>query len=144
MKKEFVYIVQPDFKPPANVSSEIKEIHKKYSGKQLTLTISNERKRTNLQNNWFHHVNKLIADFMRAYKKEQGDENYYKVNEETTKLWIKQEFLGYVEIEGERHLRKTSNLKTFEMNELFEQLQVYFSPFNLNIPDPNQKDFLEK
>jgi hypothetical protein len=143
MKKDFTYIVQ-DGKPPLEVSQELRDIHKKYSGKQLTLTISNERKRTNPQNNWFHHVNKLIADFMRAYKKEHGDENYYKVNEETTKLWIKQEFLGYTEDEKhERHLRKTSNLKTFEMNELWQQLQVFFSPFGLNIPDPNQKDFLE-
>ena len=80
------------------------------------------------QNNWFHAINKMISDFMRQSAKDQGNELYYEINEETTKLWIKQKFLGYEEIKGERHLRHTRDLKTFEMNELWELLQKHLCP----------------
>lgn len=141
MKKQFIYIVQPDFKPPADVFAELKEIHKKYVGKQLCMDISNERKRTLPQNSWLHHIVKLITDFERARAKEAGDEFYYKINEERTKLEIKEEFLGYKEINGERHLRKTRNLKTFEMTELWENLQIHYAPLGLDIPCPNEEEY---
>lgn len=141
MKEQRLYIVEPNGFPPKDISTWLREIHSRNIGKQLSMTITNERKRTTAQNSWFHKINSMIAEFLRNQAKESGDENYYKINEDTTKLWIKQEFLGYEEINGERHLRKTSKLKTFEMNELWENLQIYFAPLDLILPDPNQKDF---
>jgi hypothetical protein len=79
---------------------------------------------------------------MREQAKSQGQEDYYTINEETTKLWIKQTFLGYEEIKGERHLRHSSRLSTIECNELFDLLQKHFSPLGLNLPDPGQTDFI--
>lgn len=141
MKELLEYTVEADGKIPQMEAVKIREIHKKYSGKFLRLIVTNERTRTNPQNNWLHAVIELITNFLRTTAKESGDENYYTINEETTKLWIKQKFLGYEEINGERQLRKTSKLKTFECNELFENLQRYFAPLGLDIPSPNEKDY---
>ena len=141
MKEQKSYIVEPDGMPPKDISHWLRTIHKGHIGKQLSMTVTNERIRSIKQNSWLHKVIDMITQFTRGRAKESGDENYYKINNETTKLWIKQEFLGYEEINGERHLRKTSNLKTFEMNELWENLQIYFAPLDLILPDPNQKDF---
>ena len=116
----------------------LKEVFRVFKDNRFFITVTNEIKRTLPQNSWFHKINTMVADYLRQQAKEQGKEDYYKINEETTKLWIKQEFLGYVEINGERHLRKTRNLKTFEMNELWEQLQRYFAPLGLDIPNPNE------
>lgn len=110
-------------------------------GKRLTIIVTTEITRTLPQNNWFHAIVQLITDFNRKNAKERGDENYYKINFDRTKLWIKDEFLGYEEVNGERQLRKTSRLKTFEMTELWDNLQRYFSPLGLDIPSPNEKDY---
>ena len=138
MKKQFNYTVTQDGHMPAETREELRKIHLANIGKQIRLGITNEKKRSLSQNSYFHLINKMIADFLRAQAKDQGNELYYEINEETTKLWIKQKFLGYEEIDGERHLRHTSKLKTFEMNELWENLQIYFAPRGLNIPDPKQ------
>lgn len=140
MKEQWIYIVGEDGYPPPDIKEKMREFHKLNIGKQVNNTITNERPRSLVQNNWFHRVNKLISDFTRNNAKERGDEHYYKINEERTKLWIKEEFLGYVEIDGERQLRKTSKLKTFEMNELWGNLQIYFAPLGLDIPNPNEKE----
>ena len=116
----------------------LKEVFRVMQGKRIFITISNEAKRSLPQNNYFHRVNKLITDFLRDQAKTQGNEEYYQINEESTKLWIRQKFLGYVEVKGELTLRKTSNMKTFEMNELWASLQLYFSKLGLDIPDPNE------
>jgi len=141
VKEQLEYTVEQDGKIPIVEAVKIRDIHKKYSGKFLRLIVTNERTRTNPQNNWLHAVIELITKYLRTTAKENGDENYYTINEETTKLWIKQKFLGYVEVNGERQLRKTSNLKTFEMNELLQNLQIYFAPLGLDIPSPNEKDY---
>ena len=81
----------------------------------------------------------MITDFLRAKAKDEGNTEYYKIDEETTKTWIKQEFLGYeLDENGEKRLRKTSNLKTFQMNELWENLQRFFAERGLDIPNPNE------
>lgn len=142
MKKQFDYIVPQEGEIPIDVLETFDFMHKKYIGKKLRVEITNERKRSNAQNRWFHKINSMITDFLRAKAKDEGNAEYYKIDEETTKIWIKQEFLGYEEIEGERKLRRTSNLKTFEMNNLWQDLQIYFSPLGLNLPDPNQTEFI--
>lgn len=123
---------------PGKIKLALTEIHMKNKGKQIRLGITNERKRSLKQNSWFHKIITDIALFLRNQAKEQGNENYYEVNEETTKLWVKQKFLGYEEINGEKHLRKSSKLTTFEMNELWENLQIYFAPKGLDIKNPNE------
>ncbi len=135
------YTVLPDGKIPEPQATQIREFHKKMAGKQVNTKSSNERQRSVPQNNWLHKVIQLITDFVRESKKERGDPEYYKVTFDRTKLWVKEEFLGYVEIDGELQLRKTSNLKTFEMNELWDNLQIYFAPLGLDIPSPNEKDY---
>lgn len=123
----------------------LKEVFRVFKDKRFFITVTNEIKRTLPQNSWFHKINTMITDFLRQQAKEQGNKEYYKINADTTKLWVKQEFLGYVEdAKGELQLRKTSNLKTFEMNQLWQDLQIYFAPLGLNLPDPNQKQFLEE
>jgi hypothetical protein len=124
------------------IVSWIKEVFRAHPDKWMRIIVSNERKRSILQNSWLHAVIKIISDFMRNQAKEQGQEDYYTINEETTKLWIKQKFLGYEEIQGERHLRHTSKLSTIECNELFDLLQQHFSKYGLNLPDPGQTDFI--
>ena len=143
MKEYFDCTVGKDGKLPVGIANQIKEIVKNRAGKFLRFILTNEKTRTIPQNSWFHAIVKIISDFSRQQAKNQGNEKYYEINEETTKLWIKQKFLGYEEISGERHLRKSRNLKTFEMAELWENLQRYFSPMGLNIPDPNQQDFIK-
>jgi len=141
MNLNITYTVLPDGKIPEPQATQIREFHKKMAGKQVNTKSSNERQRSVPQNNWFHKINAMVSAYLRADAKEQGNAEYYKINEETTKIWIKQEFLGYVEVDGELQLRKTSNLKTFEMNELYENLQVYFAPLGLDLPSPNEKDY---
>jgi len=143
MKEFFDCTVGKDGKLPVGIANQIKEIVKNRAGKFLRFILTNEKTRTIPQNSWFHVVVKIISDFLRQQAKDQGNEKYYEINEETTKIWIKQTFLGYEEIKGERHLRKSRNLKTFEMAELWELLQKYFSPMGLNIPDPNQQGFIK-
>jgi len=139
MKKQFNYTVDAGGHAPKEVLLEIEKIHLANIGKQMRIGITNEKKRSLSQNSYFHLINKLISDFLRNEAKEQGNENYYEINEETTKLWVKQKFLGYELIDGEKHLRRTSKLKTFEMNELWENLQIYFAPKGLDIPNPNER-----
>lgn len=122
--------------------SWLKSIFRAYPDKWMMLSATNERKRTIKQNSWLHAVITLVSDFLRSQAKEQGNEKYYEINPDTTKLWIKQTFLGYEEIKGERHLRHSSKLSTIECNELFDLLQKHFSPLGLNLPDPNQTDFI--
>ena len=143
MREQIDLIVEKDGKLPKMETEKIRDIIRSRAGRFLRIILTNEKKRSIEQNSWFHVVNKMIADFLRQQSKEQGNEKYYEINEETTKLWIKQKFLGYEEIEGERYLRKTRNLKTFEMNQLWEDLQLYFAPKGLNIPDPNQSEFVK-
>jgi hypothetical protein len=143
MKEFFDCTVGKDGKLPVGIANQIKEIVKNRAGKFLRFILTNEKTRTIPQNSWFHVVVKIISDFLRQQAKDQGNEKYYEINEETTKLLINQKFLGYEEINGERHLRKSRNLKTFEMAELWADLQRYFSPMGLNIPDPNQQDFIK-
>ena len=133
------YNVTEDGRIPEPQATQIREFHKKNAGKQVNTRSTNERPRSLEQNNWLHKIIEMVTDFMRADAKERGDENYYRINTDRTKLWIKEEFLGYVEVNGERQLRKTSNLKTFEMNELWQNLQIYFAPLGLDLPDPNQE-----
>lgn len=140
MKEQLEYIVSEEGKAPIEITKTVLAFQRKNIGKKIRLEITNERKRSNQQNAWFHLVNKMICDYLREQRKQQGDEDYYKIDEETTKLWIKQEFLGYeLDENGEKRLRRTRNLKTFEMNELWENLQIYFSPRGLDIPNPNGK-----
>lgn len=143
MKKQFDYIVPEEGEIPLEVLESFDFMHKKYTGKRMRVEITNEHKRTNLQNSWFHKINSMITTYLRSKAKDEGNAEYYKLDEETTKLWIKQEFLGYeLDKNGEKKLRRTSNLKTFEMNELWQNLQVYFAPLGLNLPDPNQTEFI--
>ena len=142
-KLDITYTVNEKGKIPEPQATMMRDFHIKMIGKQLNTKSTNERPRSTVQNSWFHKINQLISDFRRAQAKDEGDEFYYKINAETNKIWIKENFLGYVEINGERHLRKTSTLKTFEMNELWENLQIHFAPLGLVIPDPDQKDFLD-
>ena len=139
MKEVFEYTINELGNIPADVEDKMFNIHRKYAGKKMQLTLTNERKRTTPQNSWFHKVNSLVCAYLRNKRKEQGDEDYYKIDEEWTKYWIKVNFLGYeLDENGEKRLRKTSNLKTFEMNELWENLQIYFAPRGLDIPNPNE------
>jgi hypothetical protein len=139
MKEQFEYIVSNRGSIPVDISEKVIGIHRKYVGKKLRLEITNERKRSNAQNRWFHEINNMITEFLRNERKQQGDEDYYKIDEETTKLWIKQNFLGYeLDENGEKKLRRTSKLKTFEMAELCENLQRFFAPRGLDIPSPNE------
>jgi len=139
MKENFEYTVENCGSIPVDINEQIVSIHRKYAGKKLRLELTNERKRTLPQNSWFHAINKMICAYLRNQRKEQGDENYYKIDEEWTKYWIKVNFLGYeLDENGEKRLRKTSNLKTFEMAELWENLQRYFAPRGLDIPNPNE------
>lgn len=129
---------------PEELSSKIKEIGLKYAGKQFEITLTNEHKRSNLQNRYLHGILiPMITEYIRKSKKEAGDQDYYKISEDKIKLWIKEEFLGYEEVNGERRLRHTSKLSTVEMMELKDQLQIYWIHRGLLLPDPNQEDFLE-
>jgi hypothetical protein len=141
VKEQIIYTVQENGMPPLEASQKIKEFHRANIGKKITTTLSNEHIRSLVQNNWLHAVIQLITDFERALAKEAGDEKYYRITTERKKLEIKEEFLGYVEVNGELKLRATHNLKTFECNELFENLQIYYAPLGLDIPSPNEKDY---
>jgi len=139
MKENFEYIVENCGSIPVDINEQIVSIHRKYAGKKLRLELTNERKRSLQQNSWFHAINKMICAYLRNQRKEQGDENYYKIDEEWTKYWIKVNFLGYeLDENGEKQLRKTSKLKTIEMAELCENLQRYFAPRGLDIPSPEE------
>lgn len=141
MKRQFNYTVGSDGKIPLDIMQEIEKIHQNNPCKQMRLGITNERKRSLVQNAWFHKINSIITVFLRQQAKEQGNELYYEIDEDTTKHWIKKKFLGYVLDEtGEKVLRKTSKLKTFEMNQLWQDLQIYFAPRGLDLPNPNEKE----
>jgi hypothetical protein len=142
MKEYLDFTVEANGTMPVNESLRVKQILKEKAGKWLRFMITNERKRSIPQNSWLHAVITLISDFLRSQAREQGNEKYYEINPDTTKLWIKQTFLGYEEINKERHLRHTSKLTTIECNELFDLLQKHFSPLGLNLPDPGQTDFI--
>lgn len=139
MKYTQEYIYDDKGQMPVDIVRDIVAIGKKYAGKRMTVTLTNNRKRTSPQNRWLHAVINLISNWMRNDAKERGDELYYEINPEVTKLWIKQKFLGYYEDEKhEKHLRETRNLTTIECNELFELLQRHFAPLGLDIPEPNE------
>ena len=142
MKFNRTYQFNQDGGLPNELSMKIKEIGLKYAGKDFEWTISNEHKRSNKQNRFLHGVYiPRITEYVRGYKKERGDEDYYKISEDKIKLWIKEEFLGYEEIDGERRLRKTSNLSTVQEMELQDQLQIYWASRGLDLPNPNEKDY---
>ena len=122
--------------------SWLKSVFRAHPDKYMKIIITNERKRTIPQNSWLHFVIKLIADFMRAEAKDQGNEDFWMIDEESTKRWIKEKFLGSEEVNGERRLRHTAKLTTIEMTSLWEDMQLYFSPRGLRLPDPNQTDFI--
>lgn len=144
MKETHEYIVPEDGRCPVEIGLKIKEFNLKNVGKKITATFSNEKNRTLPQNSWFHKINSMVTEYLRNQAKEQGNEEWWQIDEDSTKIWIKQTFLGWEEKDGEKKLRKTSNLKTFQMNELWEALQIYFAPKGLNLPDPNQTNFINE
>lgn len=117
----------------------VKEIQS-LEGKRVRLELTKARKkRSILQNNAYHGIAvKLITEFFR----DKG----YQVNESEVHEWIKSKFLGYdiYYINGEeiKILKSTANLTTMGMMTLYQDLQIYFAPLGLDIPDPDP-DYLE-
>ena len=127
---------------PLELSNDIRKIGLRYKGKHFQINLDNETKRTIPQNSGLHLYINIITTFLRESKKQRGDEEYYKINFDRVKLWIREEFLGYEEINRERQLRHTSNLNKIQMIELFENLQIYFAPLGLELPEL-KKDYYE-
>ena len=128
-------------KVPEEISIQVVNIGKKYPNKEFEILLTNEKKRSSPQNRWLHGIAiPMITQFLRETKKDRGEEDYYKINEDSIKLWIKEKFLGYEEINGEKYLRRTSKLNTIQFMELKEALQIYWAPKGLNIPDPKEME----
>ena len=141
MKEYLDFTVEPDGTMPTDKSLRVKQILKERVGKWLRMMITNERQRTIPQNSYFHKIVQMITDFERALAKEAGDELYYKITFERKKLEIKEDFLGWVEVNGKLELMHSSKLTTIQMNELWENLQIHYAPLGLDIPNPNEKDY---
>jgi len=142
MKERLTYRINDKGLPPDEQSRIIKEFHRKRIGKRITMILDDSNKRSTEQNSWFHKIVDLITNFEREMAKDSGDETYYRISNERVKLEIKEEFLGWEEINGQKRLRRTSNLSTIQMNELWEALQIKYAPLGLIIPDPNQTNFI--
>lgn len=142
MKYIETYQITKDGGMPDESRARFVEFLKKNSGKFVEHSTTTDRKRTSLQNRWFHKVVTIITEFKREIAKDNGDEEYFKISEDRTKLEIKEQYLGWEEVGGQKRLRHTSNLSTLQMNELWEGLQIEYAPQGLYIPNPNE--FLER
>lgn len=141
MKFIGTYRVTPEGKMPEESKLRFVSFLKKNANKLIEHRATNERKRTTLQNSWFHKIVSMITGFKRELAKDAGDELYYQISEERVKLEIKEKYLGWEEVGGQKRLRHTSNLNTIQMNELWEALQVEYAPLGLYLPDPNQNGY---
>lgn len=144
MKKHLIYKVTEDGLPPQEQSRIIREYHKKHIGKRVEMTLDDSRRRTTPQNSWFHKIINMITEFKRETAKDNGDESYYMISEERVKLEIKEKYLGWEEVDGQKRLRHTRNLSTIQMNELWEALQIEYAPLGLYLPDPNETEFFDE
>lgn len=139
MKEQLTYRVNDKGLPPPEQSRIIRDYHKKHIDKRITMTLDDSMKRTTKQNSWLHKIVNMITEFERETAKDSGDVLYYQISDERVKLNIKEKYLGWEEIDGQKRLRHTSNLNTLQMNELWEALQIEYAPLGLYLPDPNEK-----
>ena len=122
-----------------NNPEAFREKLQRYEAKRITITISDEKKRSTDQNRyWWGVVIRKITEWLQGNGNDVTDNDVHE--------FIKMKYLGEkeVKIDGKiyKRYRGTSELNTQEFADLVEKIQRDFAQRGLIIPDPNQEEFL--
>lgn len=112
-----------------------------FEGKEVDIEIEKaKRKRSNPQNSYLWGVcYKLISDHTGYEIDEVHEMCKAKFNPKMKEIANKK--TG--EIETIQYSGSTTKMTTVEFMDFVAQIQRFFAPLGINIPDPNQTDFIE-
>lgn len=136
---------------PERASQRIKDWLLQHSGKSIKIDIDRQKNIRTLSQNAFLHGGLIpqVREILREWAKENGDSDWYLIDDEATKEWIKERFLGYetklIFDEPTKFLRKTSLLDIYEFSEMIENCVRFFSlkGFEIQLPE-DYWNWLEK
>lgn len=130
-------------KMPDRVEKRLQEWKLKNAGKRIEIEIKRQKTIRTLSQNAFLHGGLIpqVRDILRTMAKDRGDENYYGIDDETTKEWIKKKFLGYetklILDEPEEFLKHTSKLDKYQFGEMIDNCVTFFTMkgYEIQLPE---------